>query len=303
MRPHPSAWLRDWGLPDPPDRNAVVLAYRRRAQRLHPDRAGQTPAAHAAFVALREQYGVLLEYSANPSGFSTAQPHAPPPPPRDEPRPTSPPPRASSHPQPAPVGWKIPAADLTLLLWWPLGSVWSGGATTLKFLRGVPCGCQVGCSRCQGTAVLLERVRVLAQVPPLPSRTHRVRLVGAGHRGDDGRAGDVWLEIAWKRFGGWRWKDGGLFQEVGHLPGAAWLYVSPPGGGVARLPLREGLSWTSPGGLVARVHSRSVPVWSLATAQQAWRAWRWGWLHAPNALARPVFALRASLACGRETAS
>lgn len=299
MRPHPSAWLREWGLPDPPDRNAVVLAYRRRAQRLHPDRAGNTPQAHAAFVSLQEQYGVLLAYSANPASFSAPGAHT-----SSSPGASS---RPSSPPPPDPVsapsrgGWRIPAADLTLLLKWPLGSVWLGGASTLRFLRGVPCGCQVGCARCHGTAVVLENVRVQVQVPPLPSRSHRVRLVGIGHRGDDGRAGDVWLEIAWKRLGRWMWREGYLYQEVPHLPDARWLYVSPPGGGVARIPLRGPLMWTSPGGLVARALPHPVPKWSWGHCCQAGYAFRWGWNHADRWWRRPLAAFQAFLACGRET--
>lgn len=234
---------------------------------------------------------MLLAYSANPSSFGPASSGA------SGPRPPPPGSPAATFRR----GWRIPAADLTLLLRWPLGLVWSGGTSSLKFLRGVPCGCQVGCARCHGTAVVLETVRVQVQVPPLPSRSHRVRLVGVGHRGDDGHAGDVWLEIAWKRFGSWKFQDGGLYQEVPHLPDARWLYVTAPGGGVARVPLRGALIWTSPGGLVARILPRPVARWSWGHYRQAWCAFRWGWSHADRWWRRPLCAIPAFLACGRET--
>jgi hypothetical protein len=290
MAEHPTHWLKAWGLPDPPGREEVVRAYRRRAQRLHPDRAGQTPAAHAAFVELQAQYGVLLQYSARPWAFERVA-TAPPPPPRP----------SSARPSPAPrrlpeaprAGWRIPPADITLRRSWTLAQGWNGGQVRLTFSRGRPCGCGVGCVRCQGTAVVFERVSVDVTVPPLPSLHHRVRLLGLGHVGDDHTAGDVWLELAWRAHRGWRWQDNRLVLSASGLSGAAWIYVMPPAGPVARLPRGHGGTWRSSAGLVAELHQASSRLLSWPGLVQVVRAFRWGWSQPGAWWRRPRSAQRA----------
>ena len=289
--------LQAWGLSDPPERGAVVLAYRRRAQRLHPDRAGNTPEANIAFMTLQEEYRLLLDYSSAPHTFGTQDNKSSEPAGPDKASPRSPIEKSAAlH-----GAWRIPAANLTLRLILPLRVLWSGGEATVRYLRGVPCGCAAGCHVCHGTAVLLERIRLKLFCPPLPSPDHRVRLAGMGHKGDDGTSGDVFVEVYWRSWRGWSWQENRLVTVVFHPRGAPWLYVRSPAGGVARLPANGVLSWTSSSGMVARLFPVVVSCWSWAFLVQAFLACLWSYSRTSPWWKKPTAALVGGWSYFRET--
>lgn len=271
MERHPGELLALWGLKDPPDRQSVVRAYRKRAQQLHPDRAGNTAAAHASFIQLREQYQLLLRYSSDPGAFSR---------PSSDPDPHS---AAPQHSAPSPDtatsvsqsrAWIIPPGNITLRRFWPLFKVWSGGTIDLRYSRGYPCSCQEGCQLCHGSLMRFENVLVQAVIPPLNAPSTRVRLLGMGHRGDGGLAGAVILELVWVGRGGWKWNGQALVRRLSVNPRSQWAYCRSPSGEWCRIhPSLPQVVWTSPAGLTAQVQIQKSSF--IASLGQSWGGICW----------------------------
>lgn len=273
MEDHPLMYLKSWGLKDPPDRLSVIKAYRKRAQKLHPDRAGNTPQANEQFIQLRHQYQLLLKYSSDPGSFT---------PPSNNQHTSSPP----HGPRPSPVApiyrsppslsqaWVVPPGNLTLRKSWPLSLAWTGGSLLLGFSRGIPCGCQVGCQNCRGTLMRVEAVSVHVSVPPLPSPQARVRLPGMGHRGDMGLVGTATIELSWTGMRAWRWKQDVLYKTIKVPRRTPWIYCRAPDAQWCRISGETpSYEWVSPAGLRAVVKIK--PSLKVMAIPQSYRAIRW----------------------------
>lgn len=246
MEPHPSTLAKQWGLKNPPDRQSVVRAYRKQAQYLHPDRAGNTSQANERFIQLRQEYQLLLRYSSDPEAFAHRAPPQPdrPPPPRPNPSPSI---------QVSPKGWSIPAGNITLRRLWPLTKVWEGGKMVVDFSRGYPCACKTGCPYCKGALMRFERVRLEVGVPPLSNPAQKVRLPGMGHRGDVDQ-GNVIIELVWMGKRGWKWTGQGLTRKLRVCRTAQWGYCRAPSGLWFRIaPAHSDPHWISASGLRASV--------------------------------------------------
>lgn len=286
MEDRPLAYVKAWGLKDPPGRAEVIRAYRRRAQKLHPDRAGNTPQANEQFIQLRQQYLLLLRYASDPGSFAPAS----------TPRSTTgqggatPPPSPPVPPAPEPQAWIVPPGNLTLRKRWPLRLAWAGGSILMRFSRAVPCGCRVGCRNCLNTLVRMENISVQISVPPLPSPSTRVRLPGLGHKGDLGKVGVAILELAWTGMGGWSARQGALHMTMKVPRNAPWVYCRGPDAHWYRLEGQKSLyRWVSPAGMEAILHIK--PGLKVQAVSQCIHALSW-------ALSRPApLPSRLKLAC------
>ena len=296
MEDHPLIYLKSWGLKDPPDRLSVIRAYRKRAQKLHPDRSGNTPQANEQFIQLRHQYQLLLKYSSDPGSFTppSNNHHTYSTPPSSRPTPVAP-----IHPSLS-QAWVVPPGNLTLRKSWPLNLAWSGGSLLLGFSRGIPCGCQVGCQNCRGTLMRVEAVSVQVSVPPLPSPRTRVRLPRMGHRGDMGLVGTATIELSWTGMRAWRWKQDILYTTIRVPRRTPWVYCRAPDAQWYRLSSETpSYEWVSPVGLRAVVKIK--PSSRIMALPQSWYAMRWAFSRSAPFPSRVSLSLSAILKCWRST--
>lgn len=170
----------------------VRMAYRRQAQRWHPDRTG---GAHQRFVLLQQAYAVLSDARQRREYDATLR--APPPPPE----PQAPVP-------PSPVQLISVGEPLHLLARVRIHDLFQSAPMRLKGWVGHVCprcqGC--GCRRC-GFAGQTLRERVWEVVRPARWRpTDLLRLPRSGHSGPfSPLPGDVFIEANPLPSHGWRW--------------------------------------------------------------------------------------------------
>ena len=179
-----------------PDADAPALkrAYRRQAQRWHPDRHGGTPAAHERFLVIRAAYDELRD-----PGRRRAY---------DESRIQ---PVASFEAAPArPAVDERRGDDMWVTASVPPEVLWAGGVAEAAGAVGVACPMCAGqgCARCGGVGQTLRVRRWRIQVPPGHRPGRWLRLAQAGHTGPFfQQPGDVYIRAVPHSKWGWRWSD------------------------------------------------------------------------------------------------
>ena len=217
----------------------VQTAYRRLAQRHHPDRHGGSPAAHAQFLRVRSAYDVLRDPLQRQQWLHRHAQAAPP-------APAPSPPWSSTwnrwaagvdqgaRPRRGPMG-----DHASVVMKVRLEDAFASHQQNLRARVARTCvACSGGdpeCKKCGGTGQRFETLAWRVTVPAgLPDGTV-LRLVGMGHDGPRfGGPGDVEARIVWTHRGPWRW-DGERLVAVRRLPrgiarkGGPWRWRWPDG--------------------------------------------------------------------------
>lgn len=232
-------------IPSSADDKAVRRAYRRQAQRWHPDRNGGTAEANDRFVQIQRAYEVLSSPQHRQRYDEALFRPAPPPTP----------------PQPVPKPSVSPAApvrkgdSLHVFTSVPLELLVQGGQVSVKGRVGARCPrCMSGCPQCGYAGQVLMLRRWVISVP----RGHRpdqwLCFYNAGHSGPFfSIPGDVLIQLRPRRSHGWAWSwDRARLERVVRVP--SWF-------------LRQGgqLEFRAPNGV--RGHARVPPV---PNAQSVW---------------------------------
>lgn len=179
------------GVPADADARAIRQAYRRLAQRLHPDRNPGDPAAADRFVQIQHAYRVLgspdtrQRYDAERAAPRAAPPPSPPVPARSLRR----------------------GDDLHVSAPVPLKVLYQGGAVEASGWVGQACpACALGCPRCGFAGQVLVERRWTVEVPAGHRPSQLLRFSRAGHTGPFfDVAGDVYLALRPRKSHGWRW--------------------------------------------------------------------------------------------------
>lgn len=265
------------------DAETVRLAYRRAAQKWHPDRHAGSVEAHRRFVAIAEAYAILSSPERRSRWDASA--HTPEP---EQEAPFTPGPRWSSwsvppdEPHRAPhrstgpavgQGTPSPGDTATVDVLWPLPDALEGGTARVSARIATTCprcrGRRTDCRLCGGTG---QRLRLKTWEVSLPAGTPdgaRVRLRGAGHEGPRfSEPGDVEIVVRWTRKGGWRWHADRLEQTLQVTRrdlAAGHLTLRTPSGRKGVVPVDSGLAsgtWLRiPGIGMARAEGGHEPAW------------------------------------------
>lgn len=267
-----------WGLKETATEAEIKIAYKKRVQRMHPDRMGNSPQVLAAFMQLQEDYMVLKDPLKREEILRLRR-------------------MASPH-RPTPVlrpvfDELVPHSDLQVNAFIPLGTIWSGGVHEMSIEVGRPCGCQRDrtCPRCKGTGqVFVSRlVRIKVPAGTLPDQV--LVVPGQGHQGSFEK-GNLIVTAKWINTHHWQWKEEALHTT---LVVPWWVYrphkcvkMIAPSGTKGLFPL--------PGTLPSRALSVNVPNVGFPTSSgratvvvhlrrapwfAPWRGWlsqlRWPW--------------------------
>jgi DnaJ-class molecular chaperone len=239
----------------------VTGAYRRLAQRWHPDRNLNNPQASALFLDIQVAYRLLndpvrraqwdRQHEAPAEGnFQTARPGW----------------ADRLKPQwvlrPRPPGLPGDHAHVHVRL--PLASVMRPQVCPLLFQVAHTCprclGHHAHCPVCGGTGQRFVTRRLALNIPAGVHEGQVLRAVGQGHDGPRfSQPGDLWVGISWSRAGRWRWRNDRLearYRRSGTLrrQGGPMKICSPEGvWGVIQVP-------PLPTGAWVRVQGLGLPV-------------------------------------------
>lgn len=177
------------------DEKAIRRAYRRQAQRWHPDRNGGTPEANERFIRIRQAYEVLSspalrrKYDAQLASVGPSRPAPPPSPIQTRPY--------------------RKGDSLHLFVSVPLRLLVVGGYAGVRGRVGVRCPrCRTGCRYCRGSGQILVQRQWRVWVPAGHSPEQWLRFSNAGHTGPYfSHPGDVFIKLAPKGKNGWEWNS------------------------------------------------------------------------------------------------
>lgn len=173
----------------------IRRAYRRLAQKIHPDRNPGSPTAASEFVRLQKAYRVLGDPQLR-AGYDKEL---------EAPRPPPPPPAPSSR-------MAVPTRrgdDLHVTANVKLQELYEGAEVTATGWVGQVCRfCAEGCPRCGFAGQVLVKRKWTVQVPPGHRPSQLLRFSGVGHTGPFfDRPGDVYLSLRPKKSHGWSWSS------------------------------------------------------------------------------------------------
>lgn len=225
-----------WGLLDTASEQEIKRTYKKRVQRMHPDRAGNTPEVLAAFLQLQEDYNILKDPQQRLIIVQTRQQNI-----RSRQKFS---PSLDQEREIADVfaqTEKIPASDLKVHTSVPLSTIWSGGKVEQTIEVGEPCGCGRSslCPYCKGSGQIFVKKIARIKIPAGTLSGQFLTIPKQGHRGSMSQ-GDLIVIVKWSQTYGWKWNGQQLEQEI-TLP--RWMFRS--GGAIA---LR------SPSGVWGNIH-------------------------------------------------
>lgn len=218
----------------------IRQAYRRRAQKMHPDRRppAEQNQAQEEFCRLQEEYALLQdpvrrqrhieELAEKASVLSPAPPSSVS---NDVQDPSPPVPSELSS------SWFVPSGPINLTCRVPLKHIARGATMSLIFPCSRPCVCMrtYRCRVCQGTGVVRFAKKIQIRLP-VGLRNHAVLSFPAqGHEGTHD-IGTLYLHVKWSRLKGWKEVLGRPYglEKVVRLP--PWevhrVWVKSPSGAV-----------------------------------------------------------------------
>lgn len=190
----------------------IKKAYRRAAQKYHPDRNQGDPGAHDNFLLVQQAYQWLLQA---PRG----QPYEYVPDDEDE---YVPPSEKAADTVDIPIQSEPDRMDgsASFVLWVRLDSLSEDRDHLLSLSLAQPCGMCKGdrldCAGCKGTGQVYRTKKWMMRVPARTRDGAWLLGRGMGHRGHRLRApGDLRVQVRWKDAGLWKWENDRI---VGYIP-------------------------------------------------------------------------------------
>lgn len=198
-----------WGLSDSASEQEIKRTYKKRVQKMHPDRAGNAPEVLAAFLQLQEDYSLLkdphqrriliqarLEPKQSHSTFSAP----------------------SDKMEIADVFAQtqtIPASDLKVHVSVPLSVIWGGGKIEEVIEVGEPCGCgrSALCPYCKGSGQVFVKKRARIKIPAGTLPGQFLTIPKQGHKGSVSQ-GDLIVIVKWSQTYGWKWNGQTIEKEL-----------------------------------------------------------------------------------------
>lgn len=198
-----------WGLSDSASEQEIKRTYKKRVQKMHPDRAGNSPEVLAAFLQLQEDYSLLKDPQQRRLLIQA----------RLEPK-------QSHTPFSAPLDnmeiadvfaqtQTIPASDLKVHVSVPLSVIWGGGKIEEVVEIGEPCGCgrSALCPYCKGSGQVFVKKRVRIKIPAGTLPGQFLTIPKQGHKGSVSQ-GDLIVIVKWSQTYGWKWNGQTIEREL-----------------------------------------------------------------------------------------
>lgn len=198
-----------WGLLESASEQEIKRMYKKRVQKMHPDRAGNSPEILAAFLQLQEDYSALkdpeqrrviiqtrLQSSFSHAAFSTPQDNVE---------------IADVFAQTQ----TIPASDLKVHVSVPLSIIWGGGKIEEVVDVGEPCGCgrSALCPHCKGSGQVFVKKRVRIKIPEGTLPGQFLTIPKQGHKGSVSQ-GDLIVIVKWSQTYGWKWNGRTIERQL-----------------------------------------------------------------------------------------
>lgn len=207
-----------WGLSDTASEQEIKRVYRKRVQRMHPDRAGNSPEVLAAFLQLQEDYIVLKDPQQRRVLVQSRQQAS-----RARQILSTP----SNEQEIADVFAQtehIPASNLKVHMSIPLATVWGGGKAEQMVEVGEPCGCGRSrlCPYCKGSGQIFVKKMARIKIPAGVLPGQFLTIPQQGHKGSVSQ-GDLIVIVKWSHTHGWTW-NGQLLEKEITVP--RWIFKS-----------------------------------------------------------------------------
>ena len=252
------------GVPKSASAAVIRQAYRRLAQRLHPDVNPNDPTASSRFAMLAQAYRTLSDpVSRSHYDLSLGGVHDLPP------TPSVPSPQRQRKDNEINIPLQVPMS-----IWYRGGEVSATG-----WVRVPSPACQgTGCHRCEGLGQRFRKRKWVVQLPAYHPPSLVLCLARAGHHGPAFvEAGDVYLAVRPASAHGWRWSEShGRVERTVWVPwwwfrAGGVLELKAPLGekGVVQIPASQGwATWVR----VLGLGSRGEPAW-LHVRVGLWFSW------------------------------
>ncbi len=197
-----------WGLLETASEQEIKRTYKQRVQKMHPDRAGNSPEVLAAFLQLQEDYNVLKDPEQRRQIILLRLQAA-------HPRPIVSPQDAGEIADVFAQTQTIPASDLKVHVSVPLATIWSGGKIEEIVEVGEPCGCGRSslCPYCKGSGQVFVKKRVRIKIPAGTLPGQFLTVPHQGHRGSTTQ-GDLIVIVRWSQTYGWKWNGQNIEREI-----------------------------------------------------------------------------------------
>lgn len=215
------------GVPRDADSVAILQAFRRSAQKWHPDRNGGSVEAHRRFIAIVEAHDLLS--SPEKRARWDAQSKTPPQDTsftrgsrwsgRSDQRVEDGEDNGDHKSSVVNKAGDVHGDRATVIVSWPLAKALVGGVARVSARICVVCpqcsGLRSTCRLCGGTGQRLRTKTWEVSLPPGTPDGARIRLRGAGHSGPRfSTPGDVEIVVVWTKKGGWRWRADRIEQTI-----------------------------------------------------------------------------------------
>lgn len=230
-----------WGLSETASEQDIKRVYKKRVQKMHPDRAGNTPEVLAAFLLLQEDYAILKDYDQRQALVLF----------RQQARRGAGCDVYNHRPDPivetVDISTDVPASDLKAHVSVPLAVICTGGKIETQISVGEPCGCNRSptCVFCRGSGQVFTEKRVRVKIPAGTLSGQFLTIPNEGHKGTHGR-GDLLIVVKWSHTHGWKW-NGQTLEKTVVLPwwnfgaGKSFVLQAPSGAwGQVQLPSTVG---------------------------------------------------------------
>lgn len=200
----PKNW---WNLSENSSLEEIKVEYKRRVQKMHPDRAGNTPEVLSAFLILQEEYTLLKQYVV----FI-----------QNQPKPSIP--KLTEKQVMDNQQYDELATNIETVADVPFQTIYHGGVIEMMLKVGEPCVCTLAkdCLSCKGTHQVFKDVRVTIRIPIGTADGSVIRATGKGNKGRHS-TGDLLVIVRWVKTHGWSFNGRYLINEM-YVP--QWLFQS-----------------------------------------------------------------------------
>lgn len=248
-----------WGLSKDASDIDVKKAFRRRVQKMHPDRIGNTAQAQEDFCVLQDEYEILKDTKSREQYIASFKDIPP--------EQTQDIILADTEINPF-EGMFVPSSDVSIKIPVSLSVIWSGGE--MEFVAPVahPCAClrHPLCLICHGTGQYFTQEKIQMDIPAGLSNNAPLVAPMKGHEGTHS-VGDVVVHVHWVSSHSWHQDGCDLYCEMllakSSFRNGQKIYVALPSGRIHELILfgvqsPSRMVWQFPQEGFPRAHDRGT---------------------------------------------